>query len=77
MGNKNRILECRRYSYDKNLINDGDLSDNDITDIQNSLDEANIDYDWDSGNRLMVNEEDELDTNEILDNLGYSYDCVV
>ncbi len=47
----------------------------DINEIEEALDEAGIDYDWDSGNRLMISSYDLKDVTAILDKLT-NYDII-
>ena len=49
--------------------------DTDINEVENALDEAGIDYDWDSGDRLMVSSDDLEETTAILDELT-DYDII-
>ena len=49
---------------EERILLDGDA---DIEEVENALDEAGIDYDWDSGDRLMVSSEDLDDVTDILD----------
>ena len=49
--------------------------DADIEEIESALDEAGIDYDWDSGDRLMVSSEDLDEVTDILDDIT-SYDIL-
>ncbi len=52
------------------------LSDDaDINEIEEALDEAGIDYNWDSGDRLMVSGDDLEDVTAILDELT-DYDII-
>ena len=54
---------------EERILLDGDA---DIEEVENALDEAGIDYDWDSGDRLMVSSEDLDDVTDILDDItGY------
>ena len=47
----------------------------DINEIEEALDEAGIDYDWDSGDRLMISSYDLEDVTAILDELT-DYDII-
>ena len=49
--------------------------DTDINEVEEALDEAGIDYDWDSYDRLMVSDDDLEETTAILDELT-DYDII-
>lgn len=46
----------------------------DITELEDRLDDEFIDYDWDSGDRLMVEADYLEDVEAILDELGVEYE---
>lgn len=48
----------------------------DITELEDRLDDEFIDYDWDSGDRLMVEADYLEDVEAILDELGVEYEEV-
>ena len=48
----------------------------DITELEDRLDDEFIDYDWDSGDRLMVAADYLEDVEAILDELGIEYEEV-
>lgn len=48
----------------------------DITELEDRLDDEFIDYDWDSGDRLMVDADYLEDVEAILDELGIEYEEV-
>lgn len=52
------------------------LDSDDISDVENMLDDAGIDYDWDGNNRLMISNFDLVEVTEILDELNIDFDEV-
>lgn len=48
----------------------------DIAELEDRLDDEFIDYDWDSGDRLMVDADYLEDVEAILDELGIEYEEV-
>lgn len=48
----------------------------DIAELEDRLDDEFIDYDWDSGDRLMVEADYLEDVEAILDELGVEYEEV-
>ena len=49
--------------------------DTDLAEVEDALDKAGIDYDWDSGDRLMISSDDLEETTAILDDLT-DYDII-
>lgn len=47
-----------------------------MEEVQESLDDNYISYDWDSGDRLMINEDDLEEVEEILQSIGAGYDII-
>ncbi len=50
-------------------------NETDIYKIEGALDKAGINYDWDSGDRLMISSDDLEETTAILDDLT-DYDII-
>ena len=47
-----------------------------MEDVQEALDDNYISYDWDSGDRLMIDEDDLEEVEEILQSIGAGYDII-
>ena len=58
------------------LINNGNFDGEDCAIIENALDIEGVDYDWDSGDRLMIYEEDYEIVEDVLTQLGYDLDII-